>query len=128
MDAGVEEGDDVPVYYDPMVSKLTTWGRTRDEAIDRMSRALTEYEVAGIPTTIPFGRFVMRHPAFRSGAFDTGFIDAHFDAADLAPSAAEQRVAAIAAGLVELSGSAPSGDGAATAEAPELSRWAQRRR
>ena len=128
VDAGVEEGDTVPVHYDPMVSKLTTWGRTRDEAIDRMHRALTEYDVAGIPTTIPFGRFVMRHPAFRSGAFDTGFVDEHFDASDLAPSESEQRVAAIAAGLVELAEGAPSGDGAATSEAPEPSRWAQRRR
>ena len=127
VDAGVEEGDTVPVHYDPMVSKLTAWGRTRDEAIDRMHRALVEYDVAGIPTTIPFGRFVMRHPAFRSGAFDTGFVDEHFDAAALAPSAAAQRVAAIAAGLVALSDGPPAGDGAVAPAAP-ASRWARRRR
>ena len=128
VDAGVEEGDTVPVYYDPMVSKLTTWGRTRDEAIDRMSRALGEYDVAGIPTTIPFGRFVMGHPAFRSGDFDTGFIDEHFEPSDLAPDAATQRTAAIAAGLVALS-EEPGGDGAATpVSAPAPSRWASRRR
>ena len=127
VDAGVEEGDTVPVHYDPMVSKLTAWGRTRDEAIDRMHRALTEYDVAGIPTTIPFGRFVMRHPAFRSGDFDTGFVDEHFEARDLAPSEAEQRVAAIAAGLVELVEGAPAGDGAAAPAVP-TSRWVQRRR
>ncbi|MEO0559758.1 MAG: acetyl-CoA carboxylase biotin carboxylase subunit [Bacteroidota bacterium] len=129
VDAGVEEGDTVPVHYDPMVSKLTSWGRTRTEAVDRMHRALTEYDVAGIPTTIPFCRFVMRHEAFRSGAFNTGFVENHFDASDLAPTADHQSVAAIAAGLLALEDSASSGgDGAATAEVPAPSQWALRRR
>ncbi|MDV2687374.1 acetyl-CoA carboxylase biotin carboxylase subunit, partial [Alkalihalophilus lindianensis] len=54
LDAGVEEGGVVPVYYDPMISKLSTWGRTREEAIVRMDRALSEYDIAGVETTIPF--------------------------------------------------------------------------
>ncbi|GAB5536434.1 MAG: acetyl-CoA carboxylase biotin carboxylase subunit [Rubricoccaceae bacterium] len=129
VDAGVEEGDTVPVHYDPMVSKLTSWGRTRIEAVDRMHRALTEYDVAGIPTTIPFCRFVMRHEAFRSGEFNTGFVENHFDASDLAPDADLQRVAAIAAGLLAMEeGASSHGDGAATNEAPVPSRWALRRR
>ena len=125
VDAGVEEGDEVPVYYDPMVAKLCTWGRTRDEAIRRMDRALGEYDVAGIRTTIPFCRLVMNHPAFTSGRFDTGFVGQHFEPADLAASPEDERAALLAAGLARLA--APAGkDPLAPAEAP-ASRWAQRR-
>ena len=125
VDAGVEEGDEVPVYYDPMVAKLCTWGRTRPEAIARMRRALDEYDVAGIRTTIPFCRLVMDHPAFVSGDFDTGFVTDHFDPADLAPSLDAERLALVAAGLAR---GAASGDGAsAPAPTASVSRWAQRR-
>ncbi len=126
VDAGVEEGDEVPVYYDPMVAKLCTWGRTRAEAIARMRRALDEYDVAGIRTTIPFCRTVMDHPAFTSGAFDTGFVAQHFDPASLAPSPEAERVAQLAAGLVRL-GSAPEAGGNGAAPAAVPSRWALRR-
>ncbi|MDT0631690.1 acetyl-CoA carboxylase biotin carboxylase subunit [Rubrivirga sp. S365] len=132
VDAGVEEGDEVPVYYDPMVSKLVAWGRTRDEAIARMDRALGEYDVAGVRTTIPFCRYVMGHPAFRSGDFDTGFVAEHFDASALAPSPDAERTALLAAGLEALGrGGAPTnaaGDGARSPTAPAVSRWARRRR
>ncbi len=124
-DAGVEEGDAVPLYYDPMISKLTAWGRTRDEAIARMDRALAEYDVAGVPTTIPFCRFVMQHEAFRLGHFDTGFVDRYLTPEALDPPAEAVEAALLAAGLVALD-RAP----AATVEngAGEASRWAQRRR
>ena len=127
VDAGVEEGDVVPVHYDPMISKLTAWGRTREEAIARMDRALAEYDVAGVPTTIPFCRLVMQHPAFQSGDFDTGFVDRYVDAAALAPSDADLGAALVAAGLVALDGPGPvEGDGVAGAP-PEASRWVRRR-
>ena len=74
-DNGVYAGYTVPVYYDPMLSKLVCHAGTRGEAIDRMQRALEEYRVDGIRTTIPFFSFLMRHPAFRAANFDTGFID-----------------------------------------------------
>jgi acetyl-CoA carboxylase biotin carboxylase subunit len=74
-DNGVYAGYTVPVYYDPMLSKLVCHAGTRDEAIDRMLRALQEYRVDGIRTTIPFFSFLMRHPDFRAANFDTGFID-----------------------------------------------------
>ena len=129
VDAGVEEGDEVPVHYDPMVSKLVTWGRTRDEAIARMDRALGEYDVAGVRTTIPFCRSVMRHPAFRSGDFDTGFVSEHSDVAALAPPPDAERVALVAAGLAALDGGGAAGDGAAAAPPrPAVSEWARRRR
>jgi acetyl-CoA carboxylase biotin carboxylase subunit len=73
-DGGVYEGAEVSIYYDPLVSKLATWGRTREEAIERMRRALAEYAVGGIKTTLPFFREVMRDPEFVAGRLDTGFI------------------------------------------------------
>jgi acetyl-CoA carboxylase biotin carboxylase subunit len=73
-DGGVYEGAEVSIYYDPMISKLATWGRTRDEAIGRMRRALDEYAVGGIKTTLPFFREVMRDAEFVAGRLDTGFI------------------------------------------------------
>ncbi len=73
-DSGVTEGDEVSIYYDPMISKLAAWGRTRTEAIDRMRRALDEYAVGGIKTTLPFFREIVRDEEFIAGRLDTGFI------------------------------------------------------
>jgi acetyl-CoA carboxylase, biotin carboxylase subunit len=73
-DGGVYEGAEVSIYYDPMISKLATWGRTREEAIDRMRRALDEYTVGGIKTTLPFFRTLIRDREFIEGRLDTGFI------------------------------------------------------
>src|SRR5205085_2800064 len=73
-DGGVYEGAEVSIYYDPLISKLATWGRTRAEAVERMRRALSEYAVGGIKTTLPFFREVMRDPEFVAGQLDTGFI------------------------------------------------------
>ena len=73
-DSGVIEGDEVSIHYDPMISKLAAWGRTREEAIDRLRRALDEYEVSGIKTTLPFFREIVRDEEFIAGRLDTGFI------------------------------------------------------
>jgi acetyl-CoA carboxylase biotin carboxylase subunit len=72
---GVYAGYTVPVFYDPMLSKLVCHAGTRAEAIERMKRALAEYRVEGIESTIPFFTFLMDHPDFRAARFDTGFID-----------------------------------------------------
>src|SRR5918998_1578761 len=87
-DGGVYEGAEVSIYYDPMISKLATWGRTRQEAVERMRRALDEYTVGGIKTTLPFFREVMRDEEFVAGRLDTAFIS-RFN---------ERRAAAAAAG------------------------------
>ena len=78
VDNGFEEGMDVPIYYDPMLSKLITYGKDRDEAIQLMIKAIDDYKVEGVQTTLPFGRFVCEHEAFRSGNFDTHFVKNYY--------------------------------------------------
>ncbi len=77
LDACAYPGYDVPIYYDPMIGKLAAWGATRAEAADRMRRALDEYRIQGIRTTIPFHRRLIRHPAFLAADLDTHFIERH---------------------------------------------------
>jgi propionyl-CoA carboxylase alpha chain len=78
VDNGFEEGMDIPIYYDPMLSKLITYGKTRDEAIQLMIKAIDNYIVEGVQTTLPFGKFVCEHEAFRSGNFDTHFVKNYY--------------------------------------------------
>ncbi len=78
VDDGFEEGMTIPIFYDPMIAKLITYGATREEAISRMERAIDDYSIAGVETTLPFCRFVMGHPSFRSGKYDTHFVRDHF--------------------------------------------------
>jgi acetyl-CoA carboxylase biotin carboxylase subunit len=73
-DGGVYEGAEVSIYYDPMISKLAAWGKTREEAIGRLRRALREYTVDGIKTTLPFFRSIVEDEEFLAGKLDTGFI------------------------------------------------------
>jgi acetyl-CoA carboxylase biotin carboxylase subunit len=77
-DSGVGEGDEISIYYDPMIAKLMAWGADRDEAIRRMRRALHEYEIAGVRTTIPFCLWVLNNPKFCAGEFDTHFVQNEF--------------------------------------------------
>ena len=73
-DSGVGPGSVVSIHYDPMISKLAAWGRSRSEAIDRLRRALDEYQIAGIKTTLPFFREIVDDEEFLAGQLDTGFI------------------------------------------------------
>ncbi|MDG1871482.1 MAG: acetyl-CoA carboxylase biotin carboxylase subunit [Flavobacterium sp.] len=79
VDNGFEQGMDVPIYYDPMLAKLITYGKTREEAIQLMIKAIDDYNVVGVSTTLPFGKFVCEHEAFRSGNFDTHFVKNYYD-------------------------------------------------
>ncbi len=101
-DQGVYAGYTVPVFYDPMLSKLIVHGPTREAAIARMRRALAEYRVEGIMTTIPFFTYIMNNPDFIAGEFDTGFIDRILPQIDLAPLPVDprQRDAAIVAAVI----------------------------
>ncbi len=78
VDNGFVEGMDIPIYYDPMLSKLITYGQTREEAIELMLEAINNYKVKGVQTTLPFGSFVFAHEAFRSGNFDTHFVKNYY--------------------------------------------------
>ncbi|SNZ00399.1 acetyl-CoA carboxylase biotin carboxylase subunit [Flagellimonas pacifica] len=78
VDNGFEEGMDIPIYYDPMLSKLITYGKTREEAIELMLDAIQDYKIKGVQTTLPFGTFVFGHEAFRSGNFDTHFVKNYY--------------------------------------------------
>jgi acetyl-CoA carboxylase, biotin carboxylase subunit len=87
VDDGFEEGMQIPIYYDPMISKLITFGKDRDEARLRMIRAIEDYRISGVQTTLAFCKFVMEHPAFISGKFDTHFVKHHFKPEYLNPAA-----------------------------------------
>lgn len=79
VDNGFEQGMDIPIYYDPMLAKLITYGETREEAIEIMIKAIENYVVEGVQTTLSFGKYVMEHNAFRSGNFDTHFVKKYYN-------------------------------------------------
>lgn len=95
VDDGFEEGMDIPIYYDPMIAKLTVHSDSRKAAIDKMIRSIDEYSISGIETTLPFCRFVLQHKSFTSGKFDTNFVKHYFEPSVLENNDAEE--AAIAA-------------------------------
>ncbi|MEM5564946.1 acetyl-CoA carboxylase biotin carboxylase subunit [Psychroserpens sp. AS72] len=98
VDNGFEEGMEIPIYYDPMISKLITYGNTRDEAISLMKKAINDYHIEGIQTTLPFGTFVCDHDAFRSGNFDTHFVKKYYSPEQLLEQQkTEARIAALIA-------------------------------
>lgn len=101
VDGGFEEGMDIPIYYDPMLSKLIVHAGNRSEAIDKMLRAIGDYQVTGVKTTLDFCSFALNHEAFRKGTFDTNFVKHYFNPALLEKplSADEIEIAAIMAVL-----------------------------
>jgi acetyl-CoA carboxylase biotin carboxylase subunit len=101
VDDGFEQGMEIPIYYDPMIAKLITFGKNRTEAIERMIRAIDEYDITGIQTTLGFGKFVMQHPAFVSGKFDTHFVNKYFHTDSLTDEKRDEAaIAALAAVLL----------------------------
>lgn len=102
VDSGVFSGYEITPYYDPMISKLITFGTNREEAIGRMHRALDEYQITGVITNIPFHKHMLANPDFISGNFDTQFVEAHFSMDDYEQK--YQVEAAIAAVLAAHSG------------------------
>lgn len=99
VDDGFEEGMQIPIYYDPMIAKLITYGKNREAAISRMIEAIGAFEIRGVATTLSFGRFVCRHPAFQSGQFDTRFVERYFNPAYLEASGKDRARVAAALGL-----------------------------
>jgi propionyl-CoA carboxylase alpha chain len=83
VDDGFREGMDIPIYYDPMIAKLVVHGTDRTDAIEKMKWAIHDFKIVGVKTTLDFGLFVLNHPNFISGDFDTGFVDKYYQASDL---------------------------------------------
>ncbi len=127
VDDGFEEGMQIPIHYDPMISKLITHGKDRQEAIDRMIRACEDYRIVGAQTTLPFGTFVMKNEHFVSGNFDTHFIDNYFSPSDL-DSKNEQEAEVAALALAYLLEKQKSNNGAArNGKSKTGSRWKKNR-
>lgn len=99
VDDCMEQGMEIPVYYDNMIAKLVVHADTRLDAISKMKRAISEYSIAGVKTTLHFGEFVMNHPKFISGDFDTNFIEQHFDGNGVGTLSKEEEAAAAIAAL-----------------------------
>lgn len=98
VDNGFEQGMDVPIYYDPMLSKLITYGKDREEALQLMLKAIDDYKVKGVSTTLPFGKFVFKHEAFTSGNFDTNFVKKYYNADIIREAQADEaKIAALTA-------------------------------
>ena len=130
VDDGFEQGMEIPIYYDPMIAKLVTFGADRAEAIARMLRAIGEFQITGIETTLGFGAYVLSHPAFVSGQFDTNFIRDHFPAGALVPPAPDEATAQVAAALVALLLETKQPQAPAAADAaggPAASNWRRNR-
>jgi propionyl-CoA carboxylase alpha chain len=102
VDDGFEEGMAIPFYYDPMIAKMICTAHTRQEAVDKMIRAIDEYEITGVETTLGFCKFVMQHEAFRSGNFDTKFVENYFrpEVLNPQPDDQEELLAALLATIV----------------------------
>lgn len=101
VDDGFEEGMDIPIFYDPMIAKLVVHGTNREDAINKMIRAISDYRIVGVETTLDFCSFVLKHDAFVSGKFDTGFISKYFKPEMLAAKVDQvEEVAALAAALI----------------------------
>ncbi len=128
VDDGFEQGMDIPIYYDPMIAKLVTFGKDRQEAIEKMIRAIDEYTITGIETTLPFGKFVLQHEAFVSGNFDTKFIERYFTPQDLelAPAEGTEEIAAVLTAML-LDSSKPKAGTSTAAQNGQASNWRRNR-
>jgi propionyl-CoA carboxylase alpha chain len=110
VDDGFEQGMEIPIYYDPMIAKLTVHGQNREQARVRMLRAIEEYEITGIQTTLPFCKYVFKHEAFIDGSFDTKFVDKFFTPENLHDvNQDEELIAGIMAAVVSDTSGASNG-------------------
>ena len=101
VDDGYREGMQIPIHYDPMISKLIVHAPTRIEAIEKMKEAIDAYEINGVDTTLEFGKFAVTHPDFISGNFDTHFVNKHMDSFTKQEEATDKTLSLFAAWLFE---------------------------
>ncbi|MFY8035908.1 MAG: acetyl-CoA carboxylase biotin carboxylase subunit [Cyclobacteriaceae bacterium] len=126
VDDGFEEGMTIPVQYDPLLAKLIVYAETRELAMDKMIRAIADYEITGVATTLGFGSFVMKHEAFRTGNFNTRFIENYFKQEYLQQPADEDLEKVVAALATTVSASASSSATAQSVARPN-SKWRKNR-
>lgn len=128
VDDGFEEGMDIPIFYDPMIAKLVVHGANRKDAIEKMLRAIADYKIIGVETTLDFCTFVLKHDAFVSGKFDTGFIKNYFTPEMLNKDAGDlNEIAAIAGDLIFNNNKAKSQVQVAETGAVKKSKWRSNR-
>lgn len=129
VDSGVEEGSEITINYDPMISKLSVHAPSRDQAIAKMLRALHEYEIAGCHTTIPFCEYVLKHEAFKSANYDTHFVKDHFSVEQLqAMDEVPDEIKSLAASLLQSQFSGENGATAVSSNGIDESVWWVNRR
>jgi propionyl-CoA carboxylase alpha chain len=123
VDDGFEQGMDIPFYYDPMIAKLICKADTREAAIEKMIRAINEYEITGLETTLGFCKFVMQHDAFRSGNFDTRFVENYFTPAVLKTQSENEEELIAAMFATHLISSKPNNSVSTKPEESKKSQW-----
>jgi propionyl-CoA carboxylase alpha chain len=127
VDDGYEEGMKIPVHYDPLLAKLVVHAQTRELAMDKMIRAIKDYQISGVETTLGFGEFVMRHRAFREGNFNTRFIENYFkpEMLEKEPNKTEEQLAAALALVIQQELKPPQA--IAATPAASVSKWRKNR-
>lgn len=127
IDAGVEEGQEISINYDPMISKLSVHGSSREEARKKMLCALSEYEIVGCKTTIPFCEFTLKHEAFISGRYDTHFVPDYFKPDKLGHDVQDE-IVALAGALLKNKSLTKAGSANGNVASLEISDWWNNRR
>jgi acetyl-CoA carboxylase biotin carboxylase subunit len=130
-DAGIYAGAEVTMFYDPMISKLAVWGSSRMQAIERMRRALAEFQIAGeLTTNLDFHRWIMTHPRFLAGDFDTNFIEQEWHPEATTAVEDPERLAAIvlAAHAAQTTQNHANGQPTSAQQGPRVSPWKTRAR
>lgn len=128
VDDGFEEGMDIPIHYDPMIAKLVTYGKDREEARKRMIRAIDEYQIDGVETTLSFCKFALKHEAFVSGNFDTHFVKHYFKPEVLNDSRPEEEKLAAWLGVKILKGQKTKAELVGENSGNGVSAWKRNRR
>ena len=128
VDDGFEQGMSIPIYYDPMIAKLVTHATDREKAIERMLRAIAEYNISGIETTLDFCAFVLKHEAFTSGKFNTKFVELYFspDKLERQLTEEEQKIVALIAAMTLEGDKSNNKAKVSTAQASSVSNWKKR--
>jgi propionyl-CoA carboxylase alpha chain len=127
VDDGFEEGMAISFFYDPMIAKMICHAGSREAAIEKTIRAINDYQITGVETTLGFCKFVMEHPAFRSGNFDTKFVEQHFKPEVLKPAQTSSEQDTVAAALAAFVFKEQQATIPVSSSAAEVSRWKQNR-